>query len=257
MAIYLWSGKEFALGLPIVTTRHMTVGELVADGNTIRARGTIDIRDHVEGIESEDEWVATGTLEEVPASLQEDPYRLPGPSTPTYVWDVQPAPTRFHFKTEKGEQLFTLLEEVNVAIRMFIGGKLRALVKYRDQNPGKPLELVEEIAQYTGPMYQYRGPCLCDIIRKSDAQRPFKWLLHTKGGQFPHDCFQCSCGACWYRGASREKGTWIPVTDSEAWSMLLAYNGVAVEHIVLDPRQETPQIVFLRTLRAAGLMPIC
>jgi hypothetical protein len=48
--------------------------------------------------------------------------------------------------------------------------------------------------RYTGTMEKYKGPCVCERITNSNEKNPFPWKEMTKGGQFPKNCFECSCG---------------------------------------------------------------
>ncbi|MSU74515.1 hypothetical protein EXS57_01915 [Candidatus Kaiserbacteria bacterium] len=238
MHIYEWNGPEESLGMPLITTRRMMIQEI----NTHDAKGSIWVRDHVEGIEVEDPWIANETLSPDSASR----------------WEVRRyvGPGRFAFTDrESGEPLFGLLDAANRAIKTFISIKLTEIVPYMLKNPRKPVDLSDEPARYSGQKHEYVGTCLCAQIGASNKSIPFDWEGQTNKGNYPANCFQCSCGMKWYRGNPTEE-RWVEVADDLAWSMFMDFDGVAMEYIAIDPEAKKPQLVLLRTLRSRGLIPI-
>lgn len=235
MTIYRWNGPEKSLGGIPVTAVHMAVESFdEIDGKSF-AKGVFIFHDHVEGCESgKIPWEARGDGKEWVVKSVED--------------------TIFHSR-ETGESLFCAADSVNTDIKKFISEKLTWIAEYKKKNPGELLDLVDEPARFKGEMYTYVGECVCELLRRSTKGNPFPWLKYTNNGQFPNQCFLCSCGEKWYLGnPSRE--LWCRVGDPKAWAMLTQFNGVAVEPIDVHPSRNPPVIVLLSTLRNEGYIPL-
>jgi hypothetical protein len=123
------------------------------------------------------------------------------------------------------ESQFTLSRPVNMALKSFIARHLDAYLK------GIGIDMVP---RYSGPFNEHTGPCLCAELAASTLAAPFDWEMHTEGGMFPLNCFECSCGARW-NCIEPKTFRWLKVAETEAWHMLLEYNGTATKQLgILD-----------------------
>ena len=238
---YEWRGPEVPLDSTLVTAAHMSVDKIEDNGVTLSAKGRFTFRDHVEGCDGEDPWVATGTY-----------------SNEKFEWTVRrrdPNPREFTWISSSGEPLFCLGDETNAAIKVFIAGKLTRIVQYIRENPGKDINLVDQPKRYEGPKHEYTGPCLCQEIVSSRKNNPFNWNKHTNGGKYPKKCFKCSCGNGWFHGNPEEE-RWVQVGDPEAWHMLTTYDGEMTESVGFDPESKAPLLMLTKTLRQRGFIPI-
>lgn len=107
------------------------------------------------------------------------------------TWVVQraePPAGGFVFRAgddSSSEPLFTLQEGVNQDIKEFVARKL-AMLAYAS---GADHVVEEAVVPYTGSMFEYTGPCVCEKIRDSSDIHPFDWKGHTGGGRYPDRCF--------------------------------------------------------------------
>lgn len=239
---YEWRQPEEPLGTPVITAVHMTIEFLENNATEWLARGTFTFRDHVEGIDGKNSWTAVGMASE-----------------DEILWTVRrsdPLPHEFVFQSKSQEPLFCLGSGTNAAIKTFIAGKLAYVVAYMREHPESAnIAILDEPEHYQGIRYVYSGSCVCQKIASSHLKLPFNWHAHTNGGQYPANCFQCSCRRQWYR-ANPRKELWVIVGDPDAWSMLIQFNGVIVEAVTLDPEKNMPHLVLVRNLRRRGLIPL-
>lgn len=237
---YEWRGPEEALDTPFTTAFHMSVRKIEDKMGTLSASGIFKFRDHIEGGESTNHWIASGTSSD--EKLQ---------------WKVRckdPDPGEFTYTGKNGEPLFCSGEDTNSSIEAFIAGKLNRVIQYMRDNPGKQVELIDEPSRYEGKKHEYNGDCICHELALSSKDNPFDWTGHTRGGNFPKNCFKCSCGNEWFQN-DPEKAQWIRVGDPEAWYLLTKYDGVITEYAGLHPRLSTPTLVLTRNLRSQGFIP--
>lgn len=241
MNIYEWKKPEEPLDSPMITAKHMTVTKVDDKGNTLYAEGTFTFYDHVEGVAGQDPWVATATF-----------------TGDTFGWVVRRkdiAPGDFAFQSEDGEPLFCLCGRTNAAIKKFVASKLTMVVNHMREHVGEEICIIEESPRYSGVKHSYNGPCVCQKILSSNLHAPFDWKTCTNGGQYPKNCFECSCKARWYRGNPEEE-LWLRVGDPKAWQLLTEFDGVPSFPIALDPDSKEPVLVLQSTLRSRGFIPI-
>lgn len=238
--IYRYRGPEVPLAELPATATGMTIDFLEFDGNVATAKGDFSIRDHMEGSEGNDPWVATGIHIE----------------KGVYNWTVKrktPENGDFCFNDKSGEPLFTLLLSVNDAIKAFIATKLDYVINKLLTSP-EITEITDESKKFVGVMHEYTGPCVCDGLLASNIKRPFDWNTYTNNGQYPKNCFECSCGNKWYRGDDQ---MWAQVGNNETWLMLTTHDGEVVEPVGIDPEaNKVPTIVLLKNIRSRGYIPI-
>jgi hypothetical protein len=237
--IYTYNGPEAPLGDVPVTVTAMTIDKLDVISGIASAQGTFSIMDHAEGCPGSDPWVANGILD--------------GQKFNWVVMRMAPRAGDFCFSGEDGEPLFTLLSSVNDAIKAFVAVKLDYVLAELEKNPSAT-KIEEKPKVFEGPVHKYTGPCVCTELRESNSQRPFNWDVHTNAGQFPKNCFQCSCGQYWYR-ADDER--WVHVGDEETWQMLTIHDGEVVEQVGIDPECiDVPTITLMKNIRQRGFIPI-
>lgn len=237
--IYTYSGPEVPIGDAPVTATRMTIDKLEVKDGTASAEGRFSIMDHMEGCPGDDPWVATGILE--------------GQKFHWIVKRKTPDAHDFCFNGKDGEPLFTLLSSVNDAIKAFVATKLDYVIVELEKNPSAT-NIVDKPKTFDGPMYRYTGPCVCNELSISNLKNPFDWKGHTNQGQFPKNCFECSCGRRWYRC---DDEMWAHVGDDETWQMLTVHDGEVVEQLGLDPEKEdVPTLTLLKNIRRRGFIPI-
>ncbi|MBX4215618.1 hypothetical protein KW797_01575 [Candidatus Parcubacteria bacterium] len=242
---YEWKGPEAPLGMAALTAVYMSITKLEDGGAVLQAEGIFIFRDHMEGCDGDHPWTATGTF-----------------ADDRFEWVVRrpkPVPGDICWTDESGEPIFCCGEDGNAAIKAFIAGKLTYFVRRLRMDPAGNLTLVDEPERYRGVKHLYRGPCVCSELNLTQrpSGHPFDWKKHTNGGQYPKNCFECSCRKKWFLMACVEgHEPWIEVGDEEAWRLLTEFNGVETESLALDPETEKPSLVLLKTLRARGLIPI-
>ncbi len=228
MPLYEWHGPETDLVMACCV-QHLVV-ESVEDLSEKEkfAKGAITAIDYIEGgIVFTDPWEAKGIKQ----------------NDGSYHWEVRRSKDddTFWIDPETEEPLFTANNAINHAMKAFICGKMREFfVGTSTPAPEK----------YTGPQERYKGPCVCEDLRKSSKTDPFPWEALTKK-QFPENCFACSCGTNWWR-VNNEEELWIPVADEEAWKLFLEYGGVETKKLgVFEDK-----IFLLQTLRDMGYIPL-
>jgi len=235
--LYRWARREEPLGASWFVARGLVISSLDHEDNGIVARGTITTMDYVENFGGTDGWVAEGHL----------------CSHGIMEWNVKPnEEDGFHWRDGNGYPIFTISASLNVAMNNFISGclndYLEYLSKHIEDGSASGVVVTDTVVTYSGPMFQYEGPCVCATTQESE----FPWEKLTNGGQFPENCFKCSCGNMWWRAETVEGWRWIPVLDPEAWKLLLQDNGV------LNQPFGTIRggVELVATLRAAGFIPV-
>lgn len=232
--LYQWCGKEEALGSSVYVAQSLYITTFEEADGVIKATGRICTMDYVENCDSSHAWKAEG------ARHQTDEVR----------WKVQRDPQgRFSWQDKSGRPMFTLSKVFDDAIETFIKAQLGVYMSsLKDEHGAVKTEAVKT---YDGPRVKYNGSCVCQQLLRANKTTPFPWETVTEGGQFPQKCFTCSCGRNWWN-YNPEEGRWGPVPDSEAYFLLMEYNG--------EPQKPLGFLkdgfYLIQTLRNQGLVPI-
>ncbi len=230
--LYLWRGPEEGLASGCCATE-LSIEEFQSSTSekSFTAKGKIKKKDYEEaGIEFEDPWQAVGK---------------PSNSGIT-LWGVsRPKDDGIFFvNTKTGEPEFTAASDINEAIKKFIA---KHLTEYEGKRGREPIVIKPK--KYSGALHRYEGACLCHQLINLGGIT-FNWGEHTKG-EFPYNCFECSCGEKWYRISPKYK-RWIRVADENAWKMLLEYDGIAIQPLGIYEGKA----YLVQTLRDQGLIPL-
>lgn len=235
MALYSWLGPEESLsgGCSVID---MTIVGFHNIENGVRAFGYITIKDYVEhGIEGTDPWEA---------------FLLDHSSE----WVARRDQTKEAFwVTPDGEKVFGLNEGVNQAMKRFVAKKVTEYLEYPDCLRNSE-SIVDAPKEYAGSIKAYTGDCVCHRIETSDKEVPFPWFEMTQG-QFPNNCFECSCGQRWWR-FDLQNEMWCKVPDDKAWEMFMKYGGEAVQFIGIMKDDRFDGVYLEQTLCDQGLIPL-
>ncbi len=232
---------ERALGIETITAYGMTADVLEDYGDAVASSGTFTFNDHSEGITACDPWVARGRR-----------------THNSFDWEVsrpEPEPSETCFRNSDGEPVLCPIECVDLGIKAFIAERLALLVPVLRAKGAEGFELLDEPPKFQGDIFCYTGQCLCKTIEGSDLMHPFDWLANTNGGQYPANCFACSCGKRWFLDDPK-RGKWYPVGDDEAWSGLLEFNGFPMELMHFHPSKRPFALYLVRNLRSEGFVPL-
>lgn len=234
-SIYIWEGPEKSLAVACVAAR-LEITSLSED-KPVKVTGAITICDYTErGILATDKWEA--------AANNDDQTR----------WDVVPVvddKAVFFKDTQTDKPAFTMCEEINVAMAVFIGQKINGFIG-RWLGSDKHTPIVDALPVYSGTMLSYTGPCVCEKLDSSRKDKPFDWQKLTQG-QYPTNCFQCSCRQQWWR-ANPSEHLWGRIGDPAAWDLLIKHNGMMVRAWEIHPEQHT--IMLLETISRSGFIPM-
>ena len=237
MALFTWRGWEEPLDSVRAVATELVVNSVVDHGVSRYAEGTMKGRDYVErGIEFSNPWEAFGTLK-----------------GNHWLW----LPRRVEDKTvfwrdpESKKACFTMSDQINGGIGAFISVKL-AMCSWGIWTDLQVDDVVMEPMEYAGGQRRYNGNCVCESLSTCSVSNPFPWQELT-GGEFPERCFACSCGRWWWRPA-QEKHLWYMVTDPEAWTLLLKYDGVPTRMMSSIDGEEG--LFLVQTLCNTGLIPL-
>ena len=91
---------------------------------------------------------------------------------------------------------------------------------------------------FSGGALPYDGSCRCREL----VEGSLSWGHLHAVGEFPLNCFQCSCGKRWYYHANQR---WLQVLDDELWADLLRYNGLAMKLTLRETELDT--FIYLET----------
>lgn len=222
---YTWDGPEQELDFCVVVS-NLVIEEVEdrPDDLERRAMGVLTWKDYVEGGIFTDNWTAR---------------KLWGrrvSSNWVVMCDAWPS-----------EYSFCLTPSVDKKIKWFVAQKLE---RAEEMCPKSATDIVEGPVRFGGDRVRYSGECVCAALHDPKASPSFDWQRAT-GGNFPQNCFECSCGQRWWC-YNPEQRLWAPVADPAAWEMFCEYNGVARYQVAaLDKGFH-----LLQTLRNQGMIPI-
>jgi len=223
MCIFKWIGPEFGLRSNVFVVTEFTIEKESADNKKGKfLEGTIVTKDYIEhGFETSDKWYAVGVIDK---------------------WDIKMVPGKDNIYNEEHKAVFTSDPSLDFAIRKFIfimlNGYLSRTIKPEPQ-------------KYIGEKEEYKGSCVCKKLANSSKKNPFPWKTITNRGNFPENCFTCSCGKNWFCINCNEN-IWVEVKDEKAWKMLILYNGVVIKKIGIYEGG----IYLLQSLCDQGLIPL-
>lgn len=216
--IHSWKGSEQRLNHPAIVAHAMTVESF----NPEEASGTFTFVDYAEGgIHGDETWEAK-YLEDADGN----------------AWTVKCTSETIWQKD--GVKFFTLIEDVNRAIRKFVSDKLEIIRehgKLPEPTPITPLK--SEV---------YTGRCICDQLAFEDQN----WQVLELIEGHPPRIHECHCGRKWWVSMKEITNSWMEIGDEVLWKDILDHGG--------DPQgyfgSMDGKLYATQTLRDQGFIPI-
>lgn len=204
--VYIWKDFEFPI-TPGFAVTDCVIVIYNEDESAPTARGTVSSIDYCEhAFAGTDEWQARRVT--------------------ATEWRVENAEETCWGKDPDGRLRFTASERIDSALQAFVSDSILEYERHRE--PG--MQIVICPPSYKGQIIPYVGPCICDSLNyKDNCPRERK---------FPNNCFDCSCGKCFWLPDKMPNGTiplWMRVSDPLLWERLLRHNGTRNSELCLRP----------------------
>ena len=228
--VYIWKDFEFPI-TPGFAVTDCVIVIYNEDESPSTARGTVSSIDYCEhAFAGTDEWQA----KRITAT----------------EWRVESAEENCWGKDPDGRLRFTASERIDSALQAFVNEMILEYEKHRKPD----MQIVISPPSYKGKIVPYVGPCVCGSLNNEDT---FPWEIDFIHRQFPANCFDCSCGKCFWLPDKMPNGVpplWMCVSDPLLWERLLRHDGTRNSELCLRPDGTLELLTTF--LKRTGVIPL-